>query len=283
MTARRETGFLSTMAQASRERVRRARTLETEAALLARAHSMAPPPQLSLGAFDVIAEVKLRSPAAGVLAQQRFDIPAQVAAYAAAGAAAVSVLTEPLEFHGELAHLACAAALLAPAGIPAMRKDFLTEPYQVLEARAAGAGGVLVIVTMLDDNEVRALLECARECGLFVLLEAFDAQDLERVAVLGADADEIDVLVGVNCRDLRTLDVRFARFAELAPHLPSRWPVVAESGIATNADVQTVAALGYRLVLAGSALMQAPAPAALLSDWLRVGRDCSPPREARCS
>ncbi len=113
-----------------------------------------------------------------------------------------------------------------------MRKDFLTDPYQVLEARAAGAGGVLVILAMLDDATVRALVDCARRCGLFVLLEAFDRADLERLAPYDrAELDGPPVLAGVNCRDLRDLDVRFERFAELAPHLPRHLPAVAESGI----------------------------------------------------
>ena len=136
----------------------------------------------------MIAELKLRSPAAGGLADAGFDRGAQLDAYARGGAAAVSVLTEPTEFKGELAHLVDAAALLAPQRRPVMRKDFVTDPYQVLEARAAGAGGILVIVTMLDDATVRALVDSARECGLFVLLEAFDRADLERLAPFDAPA-----------------------------------------------------------------------------------------------
>ncbi len=177
----------------------------------------------------------------------------------------MSVLTEPAEFKGELAHLEDAAAQLKPAKIPAMRKDFVTDPYQVLEARAAGAGGILVIVTMLDDATVRALVDSARECGLFVLLEAFDRADLERLAHYDAASranDPAPILAGVNCRDLRDLDVRFARFAELAPYLPKHLPTVAESGIATMEDVATVARLGYRLALVGSSLMRAADPAA---------------------
>src|SRR5207244_11969833 len=106
---------------------------------------------------------------------------ALVTAHTRAVSAPVSVLTEPIRFDGTLDDLASAARLLAPLAVPAMRKDFLVDPYQVLEARAAGAGGVLAIVRMLSRGELDALLDCARALGLFVLLEAFDARDLELV------------------------------------------------------------------------------------------------------
>jgi indole-3-glycerol phosphate synthase len=265
--------FLERMAAASRARVATARAAESDAALERRALATPPPPRLVLGRFDVIAELKLRSPAAGGLATQDFDRGAQLASYARGGAAAVSVLTEPTEFKGELAHLVDAAKLLAPLDRPAMRKDFLTDPYQVLEARAAGAGGVLVIVTMLDDAMVRTLVETARACGLFVLLEAFDRADLERLAPFDVVNDGgPPVLAGVNCRDLRDLNVRFERFAEVAPYLPQHLPTVAESGIATADDIRTVAAAGYRLALIGSSLMRAADPAAALADLLAAAR-----------
>jgi indole-3-glycerol phosphate synthase len=261
------------MAAASRDRVRLARDAESDSKLARRAARAARPPRLELGEFDVIAELKLRSPAAGGLADSGFDKAAQLRAYADGGAAAISVLTEPAEFKGELAHLVDAAALLAPARRPVMRKDFVTDPYQVLEARAAGAGGILVIVTMLEDALVRTLVESARECGLFVLLEAFDRADLERLAPFDSPAaGGPPLLAGVNCRDLRDLDVRFERFAELAPHLPRHLPAVAESGIGGAADVATVARLGYRLALVGSSLMRASDPAAALAELVATGR-----------
>jgi len=110
----------------------------------------------------LIAELKLRSPAAGQLGPPSENLAARVTAYARAGAAAVSVLTEPSRFDGSLEHLASATRALAPLAVPAMRKDFLVDPYQVLEARALGAGGVLVIVRMLSRSEIDALLDCAR-------------------------------------------------------------------------------------------------------------------------
>ena len=265
--------FLERMANASRERVRSARSTESDAKLEQRALAAPAAPPLVLDRFDIIAELKLRSPAAGGLADDDFDRGAQLASYARGGAAAVSVLTEPTEFRGTLAHLADAVEVLRAEHRPAMRKDFVTDPYQVLEARAVGAGGVLVILAMLDDATVRELVECARRCGLFVLLEAFDRADLERLAPYDhAAAGGPPILAGVNCRDLRDLNVRFERFAELAPHLPRHLPTVAESGIATAQDIEAVAGNGYRLALIGSSLMRAAEPATALAHWLAAGR-----------
>lgn len=276
--------FLTRMAAASRERVRAARAAEGEAALERRALSKPAPPPLTLAGFDVIAELKLRSPAAGGLASPAFDARAQLTQYARGGAAAVSVLTEPTEFRGELAHLSAAAETLEAFARPAMRKDFLTDPYQVLEARAAGAGGVLVILAMLDDATVRDLVDCAQRLGMFVLLEAFDRADLERLALYdGPHAGNAPVLAGVNCRDLRDLNVRFERFAELAPYLPRHLPTVAESGIGSGADIEAVAAAGYRLALIGSSLMRSPEPEAALGAWLAAGRAAVARRHAQCS
>ena len=265
--------FLARMADASRERVRAARVRESEAALERRALAQPPAPALTLDSFDVIAELKLRSPAAGTLATSDFDPHAQLTSYVRGGAAAVSVLTEPTEFKGELAHLAAAAAELARVRRPAMRKDFLVDAYQVLEARAAGAGGVLVILAMLDDATVNELVDCAGRCGMFVLLEAFDRADLERLASYDRpQAVGPQVLAGVNCRDLRDLQVRFERFAELAPFLPRHLPAVAESGVGSGADIEAVAAANYRLALIGSALMRSADAAQTLNEWLAVGR-----------
>jgi indole-3-glycerol phosphate synthase len=229
---------------------------------------------LSPAGFDVIAELKLRSPAAGVLGDPTRDFLGRIAAYARGGAAAVSVLTEPSRFDGSLAHLQQAAAVLAPQGIPAMRKDFIVDPYQVLEARSVGAGGVLVILRMLPRERIAALLDAAAEHGLFVLLEAFDAVDL-RLARDLLDARrgfQETLLVGVNSRDLQSLEVIQERFAELARELPQGRPAVAESGIATAADACRMRQLGYRLALIGTALMTSPDPAALLKEIFDAAR-----------
>jgi len=263
------------MADASRERVRATKRTRSEAALEGHARQTPAPPRLRLDAsgFDLIAELKLRSPAAGQLGPPSEHVAARVTAYARAGAAAISVLTEPSRFDGSLEHLASATRALAPLAVPAMRKDFLVDPYQVLEARALGAGGVLVIVRMLSRSEIDALLDCARSLGLFVLLEAFDARDIELVReLIEAHAGANPLLAGVNCRDLATLQVVPQRLLELAPLLPARAPRVAESGVATAADARQIVAAGYQLALVGSALMQADDPEALAGVLLAAGR-----------
>jgi indole-3-glycerol phosphate synthase len=268
-------GFLDDMARTSHERVLRAKQLESFAALERRARCMArcPPLRLSAGGFDVIAELKLRSPAAGVLGNACDDWLGRVAAYARGGAAAVSVLTEPSRFDGSLEHLRQAAAALAPLGVPAMRKDFLVDPYQVLEARAAGAGGVLVILRMLPKERITVLLDAAADHQLFVLLEAFDVQDLALARELLATRRRDDtLLIGINSRDLQTLNVVQERFASLAPLLPDGWACVAESGVATPFDARSMRQLGYRLALIGTALMSHDDPAALLREILNAAR-----------
>ena len=265
--------FLDKMASTSRDRAAAARSRTPESRLLAMTREAPQPAPLSLDRFDLIAELKLRSPAAGGLAGAAFDPTTQLNAYASGGAAAVSVLTEPDEFRGSLEHLQHAANLLAPAGVPVMRKDFLTDPYQLIEARAHGAGGALLIVAMLDDRLLDEMLACAGELGLFTLLEAFDEHDLDRAALRGnAASDSATVLTGVNCRDLRTLEVDFDRFESLASRLPAGLPTVAESGIATAADVQKITGLGYRLALVGSALMQSGDAAARCAELVAAGR-----------
>jgi indole-3-glycerol phosphate synthase len=267
--------FLADMARSSAARVAEAVRREPLADLRRRAQAApaAPPLSLSPRGFDLVAEIKLRSPAAGALQDPAHDRLGRIQAYAQAGAAAVSVLTEPSRFDGSLEHLREAAAALAPLGVPAMRKDFLVDPYQVLEARAAGAGGVLLILRMLPRERLAEMLETASEQGLFVLLEAFDERDLEVAGVLLAQARRGEgVMVGVNCRDLTSLAVVPERFRELAARLPAGVPAVAESGVATPADARRVRGLGYRLALVGTALMAREDAGSLVAEMLAAGR-----------
>jgi indole-3-glycerol phosphate synthase len=269
--------FLAGMAASSRARVVEARKLHSDAELWRWAQAAPQPPKLVLSpkGFDVIAEVKLRSPAVGVLSTGDEDVNARVTRYAAAGAAAVSVLTEPDRFEGSLDHLEEAArALEAAGGVPAMRKDFLVDPYQVAEARLAGAGGILIIVRMLNRAELDALIKAAQQFGLFVLIEAFDAADIavanELLAAHGGGKSKL--LVGINSRDLTTLKVVPGRLEELVGLLPSGVPRVAESGVATPEDAARLVRAGYDMALIGSALMTTPDPAALLSAMIAAGR-----------
>lgn len=275
--SRAPANFLARMAASSRARVAAAEE-RRPADLLARRVRELPPPSLRLSpqGFDLIAEVKRRSPSAGNLAAGTLKIAAQARNYVQGGAAALSVLTEPFEFAGDLAHLKDAATTAAP--VPAMRKDFLVSPYQLLEARAAGAGGVLLIAAMLTEYELREMLHATHQLGLFALVEVFDLPDLQRAsAIIAAAGPAIEdgrcrTLLGVNCRDLRTLQVDFGRFAALAPHLPRGVPAVAESGVESAAQAARVAGLGYHVALVGTALMRAADPGRLASELLAAGR-----------
>ena len=272
--------FLEQMARSSAQRVMEARRQMTEARLQSLAEGMSAAPQLVLSAtgFDLIAELKRRSPAAGALAAASDAVAGRVAAYARAGAAAISVLTEPARFDGSLQHLETAAQALQPFKVPAMRKDFLVDPYQLLEARIAGAGGVLLILRMLSFEQISALLDCARRLGLFVLLETFDEIDIEIAhrVLAAARSDQYasrpPILVGVNCRDLTTLAVVPGRLERLAQLLPAGAPRVAESGVGGAADAARAAGVGYDLALVGSALMAGGDPAPLVSQMLAAGR-----------
>ena len=270
-----EADFLEVMAAGSRRRVAAARKKLAEAELMARAADTPPPPplQLSVRRFDLIAEVKFRSPRAGKLRKGgEGNVAARVNGYADAGAACVSVLTEPSRFDGSMEHLQTAVKSLA-GRIPAMRKDFLVDPYQVAEARLAGAGGVLLIVRMLDESAAAALIECALRFRLFALLECFDAADIARAAALVKQyASAGQLLVGVNCRDLATLEVAAPRLEEFVRMLPDDVPRVAESGVTTAADAGRVAIMGYDVALVGSALMSALEPLPLVRSMLSAGR-----------
>lgn len=270
-------GLLTEMAQASLARLEQARARESECALWTRASDTPPPPPLRLcpEGFDVIAECKLHSPSAGDLSAHTSDIEGRVIAYANGGACAVSVLTEPTRFGGSLAHLARAAQVLAPLKVPVMRKDFLVDPYQVMEGRAAGAGGVLVIVRMLDRSRITELLDCAAMLKMFALIEAFDAADLAvaREVLAARKAHDEQMLVGLNCRDLEKLTVDLSRLQELAEHLPHGVARVAESGVTSLADVKTVVDLGYDVALVGTTLMHSPDPRKLLDEMLAAGRE----------
>ena len=265
------------MAQSSLARLEQARAHESEQELWARvcAAPTAPRLKLSLEGFDIIAECKLASPSAGDLSQHTTDIDRRVQAYAQGGACAVSVLTEPTRFGGSLEHLEQTARTLAPLGVPVMRKDFLVDPYQVMEARAAGAGGVLVIVRMLDRSRIRALLDVAAMLKMFVLVEAFDAADLQVAQEVLAErkAHDEQMLVGVNCRDLDTLTVDLARLGELASYLPPDFASVAESGVGSLEDIKTVIDVGYDVALVGTTLMNSGDPGKLLGEMLAAGRE----------
>jgi len=269
-------GFLGEMARLSTARVADAcaRVSLEVIAERARLTPPAPPLRLDVNGFDLIMELKLSSPAQGLLAADSLDLEAQVDGYARAGAAIVSVLTEPARFRGSLEHLSRAAAKLRASGVPAMRKDFLVDPYQLYEARAHDAGGVLLIVRMLDDECLIRMLAVAHALDLFVLLEAFDGTDIRRATQAAAHWAGLPgtLLLGINSRDLQTLAVVPQRLAELVEMLPPAHPRVAESGLTTGADAARLSAAGYTAALVGTALMSATDPVALGREMIAAGR-----------
>lgn len=221
----------------------------------ARPPALDPMPAFRGPGLSVIAEVKRRSPSKGDLAAIP-DPAALAGAYARGGADAISVLTEQRRFSGSLEDL---RAVRAAVETPLLRKDFLVTEYQVLEARAAGADLVLLIVAALDDATLRGLHDLARGLGMTVLVEVHDEAETERAIALGAE------LVGVNARNLRTLEVDPEVFGRLAGLLPAEVVKVAESGITGTADAARYAAQGADVVLVGEALVKDGDPAAAVA------------------
>jgi indole-3-glycerol phosphate synthase len=203
----------------------------------------------------IIAEIKKASPSKGLIRSDFY--PATLArTFQAAGAAALSVLTDEEFFQGSLTDLEQASAAV---DIPCLRKDFILDPFQVLEARAAGADAILLIVSAHTDKTLSDLRDEARSMNLDVLCETHDSDEMERAIDLGFD------LIGVNSRDLRSFSVRTDVFTELAEWMPKDAVMVAESGIRTSADIIRLRAVGYDAFLVGEALMRQPDPAAALA------------------
>ena len=196
----------------------------------------------------IIAEIKRRSPSKGDIAPD-LDAVEQARAYEAAGADAISVLTEPDRFGGSMDDL---RAVAASVDIPVLRKDFIVDPYQIWEAADAGAAAVLLIAAALPSGSMGALLDECHDCGLDALIEVHNADELERAYSLGA------ALMGVNNRDLRTLEVDLAVSEELGALIGRCVLFVSESGIATPGDARRVRAAGAQAVLVGEALVGTP-------------------------
>jgi indole-3-glycerol phosphate synthase len=213
---------------------------------------------LSRDSLNVIAELKPASPSRGVI-RDPFDAPTLAKSLEAAGAAALSVLTEGEFFRGSLKNLRDARKTVA---LPALRKDFIFDPWQVWESRANDADSFLLIVAALEDSLLRDLIALGRELRMEPLVEVHTRAELDRA--LAADAR----ILGVNNRDLKTLVVRTETSRELVEHIPDQCIAVAESGLRTHADLQSLRAAGFDGFLIGEHLMQASDPAAALFELL---------------
>jgi indole-3-glycerol phosphate synthase len=240
-----------------------AKRTRPQAEIAAAARAQSPPrdfagalrAKITAGRPAVIAEIKKASPSRGVL-RADFDPPAIAASYERGGAACLSVLTDRTYFQGDPTHLTAARAACR---LPVLRKDFIVDEYQVVEARAIGADAVLLIVGALPDAHLAALEGCARELGMSVLAEVHDGAELERALLLATP------LIGINNRDLHTFDVSLATTLDLAPSIPSGRLVVTESGIVAPPDVAAMRARGVEAFLVGEAFMRADDPGAALA------------------
>ncbi|PYU36566.1 MAG: indole-3-glycerol phosphate synthase TrpC [Acidobacteria bacterium] len=203
---------------------------------------------------SVIAEIKKASPSAGVL-RREFEPVSLARGFEQAGAAALSVLTEEENFQGALAHLRDARAAVS---LPVLRKDFIVDPWQVWEARAANADSFLLIAAALDDATLGELLALGRELGMEALVEVHTAEELERVLAAGAR------IVGVNNRNLHTLEVRMETSLELGETIPEDRVAVSESGLRSAQDLRKLSAAGFDAFLIGESLMREPDPGAAL-------------------
>ncbi|RMG50078.1 MAG: indole-3-glycerol phosphate synthase TrpC [Acidobacteria bacterium] len=247
---------------AKRRAVEEAKKATPLADLMARARAMAPPRDfkgaLMTGDLAVIAEVKKASPSQGPMAEQ-MDVAQQVRQYEEGGAAAISVLTEESFFGGHLEDL---SKVKEAVSLPVLRKDFIFDPYQIWESRAAGADAVLLIASMLDMIALRQLIRLARQLRMTPLVE------IHRLAELGKAMDAGADVVGVNARDLHTFVVDLGVPLSLAPVIPPGIIKIAESGIKTRADVDRLRRAGYHGILVGETLVRAERPAARLRELI---------------
>ncbi|MGV3526016.1 MAG: indole-3-glycerol phosphate synthase TrpC [Candidatus Sericytochromatia bacterium] len=254
---------LARIADSTRVRVAAAQAQEPLAALQARLADLPPTrpfePLFQRDRLAVIAEVKLASPSQGAIAPQE-DPVAVATAYLQHGATALSVLTEPAYFHGDLAYLA--AIREAHPDAPLLMKDFILDPYQLLQGRLAGADACLLIVAMLDDASLQALYAYARSLDLTPLVEVHTASELERALALGA------TLIGVNNRNLQTLEIDLDTSRQLAAQVPAGVTLICESGLRSGADLARARSWGYQGFLVGTHLMASGQPGPALSQLL---------------
>ncbi|WP_327753519.1 indole-3-glycerol phosphate synthase TrpC [Sphingobium sp. SJ10-10] len=247
------TNKLIEICDVKRDEVARRKAAITVSTLHARAAEQTPPrgfrkalDDAARSGFGLIAEIKKASPSKGLI-RPDFDPPAHAQAYAAGGAACLSVLTDEPYFQGHDDYLMAARSACA---LPVLRKDFMVDPWQVLESRSLGADAILIIVAALDDGQMAEIEDAALGLGMDALIEVHDAQELERAMKLRSR------LIGVNNRDLRDFTVDFARTYELVGQAPEGCTFVAESGIGSHDDLIAMSDHGVRCFLVGETLMR---------------------------
>jgi indole-3-glycerol phosphate synthase len=239
---------LQEIAAAKAERPLAAVEAAARAAPPVRAFADALEARIKAHGFALIAEIKKASPSKGLI-RADFEPAALAEAYAAGGAACLSVLTDGPSFQGAPEYLTRARAT---AGLPALRKDFMLDPYQVPESRTLGADCILIIMAAVDDAMAAALARAARAWGMDAIAEVHDEAELDRALMLDCG------LIGINNRDLRTFQTTLKTTERLAPLVPRDRMVIAESGIAAHADLERLAAAGVRAFLVGESLMRQP-------------------------
>ena len=248
------TNKLTAILDTKREEVIARKTATSRAELDARARAASAPrgfraaldAKVAAGGYGLIAEVKKASPSKGLI-RADFDPPAHARAYHAGGAACLSILTDTPYFQGDDAYLVAARVAVS---LPCLRKDFIVDPWQVIEARGLGADAILIIVAALDDGAMAEIEATALELGMDALIEVHDAAEFERALRLKSR------LIGANNRDLRDFSVNFARTYELVEHAPPGCTFVAESGLGSKADLDAMAAHGVSCFLVGESLMR---------------------------
>jgi len=261
--------FLLTMASKSLERYQSSSQKINEHQLLERCETNKPNTgfRLNKDDFTFIAEIKKASPSIGELSADNFDLCHQAQNYIVGGADIISVLTEPTRFLGSLDDLSKLSKQYP--NTPFMRKDFLVHPYQVSEACYSGAAGVLLIAGILSDAKLETMIKRAQQHHMFVLVEVFNKAELEQSidVIANLNNQPNSIMLGVNCRDLKSLEVNFSWFEYLAEALPKDLICVAESGINVPNDIRKIVSWGYRGALIGTTLMQSDDPAQTLLDF----------------